>query len=78
VNDPNPKPTDDRLQFLEALVEENVSIAGDVVQVSEHLWAIHGFVPYDGDELMAEFESYDEATIVLRQLPRRTQRRDEP
>ena len=77
MNDPNRNPSDDRLEFLEALVEENASIAGDVVQVSEHLWAIHGFVPYDGEEVMAEFESYEEATIVLGQLPKRTQRRDE-
>ena len=66
-----------QLEFLETLVQENASIAGDVVQVREDLWVIHGFVPVDGDVLMAEFDTYDEAASVLDHLSRRTQRRDE-
>ncbi len=66
-----------QLQFLEVLLEENASIAGDVLQVGACLWAIHGFIPVDGDVLMAEFDSYDQATNTLEQLPERTRRRDE-
>jgi hypothetical protein len=70
VNDPRPNRPDSRLQFLRDLIEENASIAGDVVQVGEDLWAIHGLIPVDGDVLMAEFDSYDQATSVLDKLPR--------
>ena len=77
MNDPRPNQSDDQLQFLRGLVEENASIAGDVVQVGDNLWAIHGFILVDGDVLMAEFDSYDQATGALDQLPRLTRRRDE-
>jgi len=77
VNDPRANQSDNQLEFLEVLVEENASIAGDVVQLGEHLWAIHGFIPVDGDVLMAEFSSYDQATNILGRLPQRTRRRDE-
>jgi hypothetical protein len=81
VNDPRAhRPSsqpDEQLEFLEVLLEENASIAGDVLQVGTHLWAIHGFIPVDGEVLMAEFDSYDQATIALGRLPERTRRRDE-
>ena len=59
---------DGQLRFLQDLVEEHASIAGDVVQVGDHLWAIHGFIAVDGDVLMAEFETREQATLVLDQL----------
>ena len=68
---------DNRLEVLEELVEENASVAGDVIQVRADLWAVHGFVPVDGDVLMGEFASYDEATRILGELPERTRRRDD-
>jgi hypothetical protein len=66
-----------QLQFLQILVEENASIAGDVLQVLPDLWAIHGYIAVDGDVLMAEFQSYDQARNVLDELPFRTLRFDE-
>ena len=77
MNDPSESTTESQLQFLQILLEENASIAGDVLQVSENLWAVHGFIPVDGDVLMAEFPSYDQATDALDRLPQRTLRRDE-
>jgi hypothetical protein len=74
VNDPRDRYADGQLQFLVVLVEENASIAGDVVQVADRLWAIHGYIPVDGDVLMAEFDNYDQATNVLGRLPRRSRR----
>ncbi len=58
----------EKLQFLRSLVAENASVSGDVVQLEENLWGIHGVIPVDGDVLMAEFDSYDEATSTLEQL----------
>lgn len=69
--------SDGQLESLEVLVEESASIAGDVLQVGTHLWAIHGFIPVDGDVLMAEFDSYEQASVTLHQLPERTRRRDD-
>jgi hypothetical protein len=77
VTDRRANQSDDQLQFLQVLTEENASIAGDVVQVSANLWAIHGFIAVDGDVLMAEFDSYDEATNVLEQVYPRPERRDD-
>ena len=77
MNHPRANQPDNQLQFLHDLVEENASIAGDVVQVGDDLWAIHGFIPVDGDVLMAEFDSYDQATSTLEQLSPRSRRNDE-
>jgi hypothetical protein len=68
---------DHQLQFLRDLVEENASIAGDVLQIGEHLWAIHGFIPVDCDVLMAAFDNYDTAAITLEKVSPRSLRRDD-
>jgi hypothetical protein len=72
VNHPN-----DTIQFLRDLIEENAAIAGDVLQIRDNLWAIHGYIPVDCDVLMAEFESYDQAASTLEQLLPRSRRRDD-
>jgi hypothetical protein len=77
VNYPQPLSSEHQLQFLQDLVEENASIARDVLQVGERLWVIHGYIPVDCDVLMAEFDNYEEAARVLSQLPRRSRRRDD-
>ena len=61
-----PEPHEDRqVQLLRDLEEEYASIEGDIVQVGDGAWAIHGVIPVDGDVLMAEFQTYDEARSVL-------------
>jgi hypothetical protein len=74
VTYPRPTQSDNQLRFLRDLEQESASIAGDVFLVGDHQWAIHGFIPVDGDVLMAEFDSYDEATNILHQLPGRARR----
>lgn len=59
---------DPRLVFLEELVEEQATIAGDVIEIDAHTWAIHGSIAVDGDVLMAEFDSEEHARIVLAEL----------
>ena len=78
MNDPRLTPSDDQLQFLQDLLEEHATIAGGVVEVGDACWAIHGFIPVDGDILMARFYSYDRAAGVLEQLPRLTRPHDRP
>ena len=61
-----PEPHEDRqVQLLRELEDEYASIAGDIVKVGDGAWAIHGVIPVDGDVLMAEFQTYDEARSVL-------------
>ena len=59
---------DRRLRLLEQLVDERVPVAGDVVEVSVGVWAIHGSIPVDGEVILAEFSLLDEARSVLAQL----------
>jgi hypothetical protein len=59
---------DRQLLFLEELVEEHAAVAGDVVEIDTHTWAIHGSIAVDGDVIMAEFDTQDEARAVLNEL----------
>ena len=67
MNDPPDNP-ERQLEFLRELLKENASIGGDVLEIAKNTWAIHGVIPVDGEVLMAEFETYDEAILVLHQL----------
>jgi hypothetical protein len=68
MNSPRDPDLDRQLQFLRALLDDNASIDGDVLQISETTWAIHGDIAVDGEVLMAEFASYEEARFVLDQV----------
>jgi hypothetical protein len=59
---------DRRLRLLEQLVDARVPVAGDVVEVSVGVWAIHGSIAVDGEVILAEFSLLDEARSVLAQL----------
>jgi hypothetical protein len=56
---------DRQVEFLRELDAEHAAIAGDIVHVGDGAWAIHGVIPVDGDVLMAEYATYDEARGVL-------------
>jgi hypothetical protein len=62
---------DARVAFLEALLETRATIAGDVTRISLDTWAIHGTIAGDGAMVLAEFETYHDARVVLDQLPAR-------
>ena len=59
---------DRRLNLLEQLIDERVRVAGDVLEVSIGVWAVHGWIPVDGEVILAEFSVLDEARSVLDQL----------
>jgi hypothetical protein len=59
---------DPQLLFLEELVAEHATVAGDVVEIDSHTWAIHGSIAVDGDVIMAEYESEATARIALAAL----------
>jgi hypothetical protein len=61
MNDSPDKHPERELEFLRELLVENALVAGDVLEIGRDTWAIHGVIPVDGEDLMAEFETYDEA-----------------
>lgn len=68
--------SDPQLTFLEELVDEHATIAGDVIEIGAHTWAIHGFIAVDGDVIMAEYDTEEHARIVLDELSNTEDRTD--
>jgi hypothetical protein len=60
--------SDRQSDFLRALLGSNAAIAGDVVQLGHQTWAIHGSIPVDGEVILAEYASRDDATAALAML----------
>jgi hypothetical protein len=65
----NGEESDRQLRFIGELLEENVHMALDVAQVASNRWAIYGVIPVDGDVIVAEFDTYDEARVLLQKIP---------
>ncbi len=63
-----PPAPNEKVRFLRELEEEHSAISDDALQVGEELWAVHGTLPVDGEVLMAEFDSYDDARRALDEL----------
>lgn len=61
---------DPQVEFLEELIEEHATVAGDIIQIDSRTWAIHGFVAVDGDVIMAEYETEAHARAALDELGR--------
>jgi len=53
---------------LVELIEQNVQIDDDVIVLGEHVWAIHGYIAYDGEVIAATFASEHDARIELSRL----------
>ena len=60
---------DRQLAFLQEFIAAHATIAGDPVEIAANTWAIHGSIPVDGDVLLAEFGTQDEAKQTLGRLP---------
>ncbi len=72
INDHLGEQPDPQLPFLKDLIDEHATIAGDIIEVSTGTWAIHGSIAVDGEVLMAEYDSLDQARIALGNLPQQT------
>jgi hypothetical protein len=51
------------------MIAENAVISGDVAEIGVRAFAIHGMIAVDGDVIMANFDSYEAARLVLDLLP---------
>ncbi len=69
MNEPSTEPPDPRLAFLRQELGDDVDIAGDIAQVGDR-WAIHGAVPLEGEVILGEYDTYDQARNALEQLAR--------
>jgi hypothetical protein len=54
--------------FFDALMNLQARVAGDVIEIAEHTWAIHAVIPVDGDVIIGEFDSPQAGREVLEQL----------
>jgi hypothetical protein len=61
--------TEDQERFVAELVAEDAEVAGDVVELGTSTWAIHGHIPVDGDVILAEFGTFEQASTALDRLP---------
>ena len=59
---------DPSLRLLQQFLDARAYVAGDVLEVSLGVWAIHGSIPVDGEVILAEFTLPDEARSVLERL----------
>jgi hypothetical protein len=67
-DDAGQNPLDSQLEFMNELLDEGAALAGSIVEIGSHTWAIHGQVPVDGEVIMAEFDTVDEARTALGRL----------
>ena len=70
MNSPGDRDPDRQLQFLLNLVDDKAFIDGDVLEISDNTWAIHGEIAVEGEILMAEFDTNDQARNALELLRR--------
>lgn len=64
----SPLHDDQQMQFLDELVGSYAEIAGDVLQIGDDTWAIHGSIPVDGSVLVAEYPTLGQAVEALANL----------
>jgi len=50
---------------LDSILPLHPRLSQDVFQMDTDLWAIHGYVPVDGEVILAEFDQRETATAVL-------------
>jgi hypothetical protein len=53
---------------LEALIDERVAIECELIALDEHQWAIRGWVPVEGEVIVARFDNHADAHAALDQL----------
>ena len=58
-----------QVEFMTELVHSHTELAGDILQIGAATWAIHGWIPIDGDVLVAEYDSLASAKAALAQVP---------
>jgi hypothetical protein len=55
---------------MKLIVGLGAIVDGQILPVDSSTWAIHGFIAYGGEVLLAEFDTLDHAQLVLDRTPR--------
>ena len=53
---------------IDSILHQHPRLDQDVFQMDAQMWAIHGFIPVDGEVILAEFDHRETARAVLAQL----------
>jgi hypothetical protein len=54
---------------IDALLQQQARLAGDLVQIDEETWALHATIPLKGDEIVAEVQGAEAARSLLDRWP---------
>ena len=68
MNDERGEQADPGQRIIEELIDEHVRFHYDVVPIDDQILAIHGCIPVDGEVILAEFTTQDDARSALAQL----------
>jgi hypothetical protein len=53
---------------IDALLHQHARLAGDLFQIDTQTWAVHGYIPVDGEVILAEFDHPEMARTFLDHL----------
>jgi hypothetical protein len=70
TNDAHGEQADRGQRIVEALIDEHVRFHYDVIPIDHQTWAIHGSIVVDGEVILAEFATQDDARSALEHLSR--------
>jgi hypothetical protein len=54
--------------LIDSILSMQPRLGGDLFQMDAQVWAIHGYIPVDGEVILAEFDHRETARAVLAQL----------
>ncbi len=67
MNDTFP-PSEECLRLIEELIDEHIRVDCTIIPIDDSTWAIHGSVVVDGNVILAEFDSRDDAEDALARI----------
>lgn len=68
MNDERGEQTDREQRIIEELIDEHVRFDYELVRIDDQTWAIQGTIAVDGEVILAEFTTQDDARSALEQL----------
>jgi hypothetical protein len=70
MDDERGEQSDRGQRIIQGLIDEHVRFHYDMIPIDHQTWAIHGSIVVDGEVILAEFATQDDARYALEQLTR--------